>query len=151
MACRVQVVENHLTFPVVHSDTCTTYYIYIHVQYIHTCTPHIHTSPCCFNSLFHWTGTGWCENSTKWKSCKQVRARGNGAWACLAHALQCLCDGRACCPARALQLVICRSSRFHRCTWCFNFHLWFTGNSLNRHLNGNHIHVRSLQVAYCCH
>ena len=26
-------------------------------------------------SLFHWTGTGWCENSTRWKSCKQVRAR----------------------------------------------------------------------------
>jgi hypothetical protein len=24
--------------------------------------------------------------------------RGGGAWACLAHALQCLCDGRACCP-----------------------------------------------------
>ena len=30
----------------------------------------------------------------------------------LAHALQCLCDGRACCPARALQLVICRSGGF---------------------------------------
>ena len=36
-------------------------------------------SPCCFNSLFHWTGMGWCENSTKWKSCKQARARGGGA------------------------------------------------------------------------
>ena len=36
-------------------------------------------SPCCFNWLFHWTGTGWCENSTRWKSCKHVRARGGGA------------------------------------------------------------------------
>jgi len=26
--------------------------------------------------------------------------------------LQCLCDGRACCPPRALQLVICRSGGF---------------------------------------
>ena len=40
--------------------------------------------------------------------------RGRGAWACLAHALQCLCDGRACCPARALQLVICVFLRSHR-------------------------------------
>ena len=54
-------------------------------------------------------GTGLCENSTRWKSCKRVQSRGRGARACLAHALQCLCDGRACCPARALQLVICRS------------------------------------------
>jgi hypothetical protein len=36
-------------------------------------------APCCFNSLFHWAGTGWCENSTRWKSCKQVQARGGGA------------------------------------------------------------------------
>ena len=43
---------------------------------------------------FYWDGTGWCENSTRWKTCKQVRALGRGAWACLAHALQCLCDGR---------------------------------------------------------
>ena len=62
-------------------------------------------STCCFTG----NSTGWCENSTRWKSCKQVRARGRGAWACLAHGLQCLCDGRACCPARATQLVICRS------------------------------------------
>jgi hypothetical protein len=54
-------------------------------------------------------GTEWCENSTRWKSCKQARARGRGAWACLAHGLQCLCDERACCSVRALQLVICRS------------------------------------------
>ena len=54
-----------------------------------------------------WDSTGWCENSTRWKSHKPVRMRGRGAWACLAHGLQCLCDGRACCPARALQLVIC--------------------------------------------
>ena len=71
-------------------------------------------SPCCFNSLFQWDGTGWCENSTRWKSCKHVQPRGGGAWACLAHALQCLCDGRACCPARALQLVICVFLRSHR-------------------------------------
>ena len=30
----------------------------------------------------------------------------------MAHGLQCLCDERACCPARALQLVICRSGGF---------------------------------------
>ena len=45
----------------------------------------------------------------RWKQHKHVHACGRGAWATLAHALQCLCDGRACCPARALQLVICRS------------------------------------------
>jgi hypothetical protein len=54
---------------------------------------------------FYWTGTGWYENSTRWKSCKPVRARGGGAWACLAHALQCLYDGRACCSPRALQII----------------------------------------------
>ena len=32
----------------------------------------------------------------------------------MAHGLQCLCDGRACCPPRALQLVICWFWRFHR-------------------------------------
>ena len=69
-------------------------------------------SPCCFNSLFHWDGTGRYENSTRWKSCKLVKARGRGACARLAHALQCLCDGRACCPPRVLQLVICRSGGF---------------------------------------
>jgi hypothetical protein len=31
---------------------------------------------------------------------------------CLAHALQCLCDRRACCPAPAMQLVNCRSLGF---------------------------------------
>jgi hypothetical protein len=45
------------------------------------------------------------KNSTRWKSCKHVRARGGCAWACFAHGLQCLCDWRACCPARAMQLV----------------------------------------------
>ena len=69
-------------------------------------------SPCCFNSLFHWDGTGWYENSTRWKSCKPVQARGDGAWACLVHGLQCLCDGRACCPPLFMQLVICRSGGF---------------------------------------
>jgi len=29
-------------------------------------------SHCCFNSLFHWDGTGWSENSTRWKSRKRV-------------------------------------------------------------------------------
>ena len=37
----------------------------------------------------------WYESGT-WKPCKVVRARGGGSWACLAHGLQCLCDGRAC-------------------------------------------------------
>jgi hypothetical protein len=36
-------------------------------------------SHCCFNSLFHWDGTGWYENSTRWKSCKPVWTRGHGA------------------------------------------------------------------------
>ena len=36
-------------------------------------------SHCCFNSLCYWNGTGWCENSTRWKSCKQVQTRGSGA------------------------------------------------------------------------
>ena len=67
-------------------------------------------STCCFTG----NGTGRCENSTRWKSCKHVQPRGGGAWACLAHGLQCLCDGRACCPARALQLVICRFGGVHR-------------------------------------
>ena len=75
---------------------------------------HRHRHPVVSTRNFHWDGTGWCENSTRWKTCKQVHARGGGAWACLAHALQCLCDRRACCPARALQLVICVFLRFHR-------------------------------------
>ena len=33
----------------------------------------------CFNLLFHWAGTGWCENSTRWKSHKPVWTRGGGA------------------------------------------------------------------------
>ena len=47
------------------------------------------------------------KNKTKPYQC--MLASGGDTWACLAHALQCLCDRRACCPARALQLVICRS------------------------------------------
>ena len=70
---------------------------------------HRHRHPVVSNRNFYWDGWGWYKNSTRWKSCKRVRARGRGAWPCLAHALQCLCDGRACCPARAMQLVICRS------------------------------------------
>ena len=42
---------------------------------------------------------GVFENSTRWKSCKRVQIRGRGAWACLAHALQCLCDGCALLPS----------------------------------------------------
>ena len=51
-----------------------------------------------------------------------IRARGGDAWACLAPALQCLCDGRACCPALAMQLVIfvLEVSRFTGAvTWLF--------------------------------
>ena len=48
------------------------------------------------------TGTGYkdqllCENRT------------NAIDTCMWCALQCLCDGRACCSARAMQLVICRN------------------------------------------
>ena len=71
-----------------------------------------------FQYWFCWTGTrvGMTRllKRWKWKPCKRVRARDRGAWACLAHVLQCLCDGRACCPARVLQLVICRFLRCHR-------------------------------------
>ena len=65
-----------------------------------------------FQLVVHWDSTGWRENSTRWKSCKPVRTRGRGAWASLAHNLQCLCGGRACLLALALQLVICRSGGF---------------------------------------
>ena len=66
---------------------------------------HRHRHPVVSTRCFTGTGTGWCENSTRWKSYKLVQARGGGAWACLTHGLQCLCDGRACCPPRAMQLV----------------------------------------------
>jgi hypothetical protein len=56
-----------------------------------------------FQLVAHWDGTGWCENSTRRKPCTPARARGRGAWACLAHGLQCLCDGRACCPPLFMQ------------------------------------------------
>ena len=32
-----------------------------------------------FQLVVNWTGTGWCENSTRWKSCKPVRTRGRVA------------------------------------------------------------------------
>ena len=70
-------------------------------------------SRCCFKWLFHWTGPGWFEIPTEWNLYKRVRARGDGAWACFTHALQCLQDGRACCPSLPKQLVICR---FLRCS-----------------------------------
>ena len=92
---------------------------------------HRRRSRCCFKSLLHWTGTGWFEFPTEWNLCKRARARSGGAWACLAHGLQCLRDGRACCPVVPKQLVICRFLRFHRrrrSRCCFNllFHLdWY--------------------------
>ena len=61
---------------------------------------------CCFNLLFHWTGTGWFEVSTIWKPYKPVRARGHGTWEWLAHALQCLYHRCTFCPALSMQLVI---------------------------------------------
>ena len=63
---------------------------------------HLVVSTCCFT----WTGTGWIEFPTEWNLCKRARARGGGAWAWLAHGLQCLCDGRACCPVRLLFLEV---------------------------------------------
>ena len=68
---------------------------------------HQHRHPVVSTRNFYWDSTGWCENSTRWKSYKHARARMCGARACLARGLQCLCDGRACCPPRAMQLVIC--------------------------------------------
>ena len=74
-------------------------------------------APVCFTFhkvwLFHRTGTGWYEFRTEGKPCKRVRARGGDAWAWMAHGLQCLQDGRACCPVVLKQLVICR---FLRCS-----------------------------------
>ena len=86
-------------------------------------------SRCCFKWLFHWTGPGLFEIPTEWNLCKRVRARGGGACACLAHALQCLRDGRACCPVVPKQLVICRFLRFHRrrSRCCFKSLLHWTG------------------------
>ena len=49
----------------------------------------------------------------------------------MAHGLQCLCDGRACCPVLLKQLVICRFLRFHRrqsrCCFKSLFHRTGTG------------------------
>ena len=45
-------------------------------------------SPCCFNLLFNWTGSGWFDISAQWKPPKHVRARGDATWTCLTHALQ---------------------------------------------------------------
>ena len=75
---------------------------------------HRRRSRCCFNLLLHWIGTGWFEFPTKWNLYQQVRARSGGAWTCVAHGLQRLRDGRACCPVVPKQLVICRFLRFHR-------------------------------------
>ena len=106
---------------------------------------HRRRSRCCFKSLLHWTGTGWCEFPTEWKPCKRVRARGGGACACLAHGMQCLRDRRACCPVVPKQLVICRSSRFHgrRSPWLFQLvvSLDWHGLVLNVSLNGTSTNV----------
>jgi hypothetical protein len=59
-------------------------------------------------------------------------ASDDGAWACMAHGLQCLWDGHACCPTRAMQLVqscnlsFLRVSRFTDAVTCC-FILLFTG------------------------
>ena len=83
----------------------------------------------CFNLLLHWTGTAWFEIPTEWKTCKLVRARAYASCACLAHSLQCLRDGRACCPSLLKKLVICRvlevSPAPSRCR--FNSLLHWTG------------------------
>ena len=83
----------------------------------------------CFKLLSHWTGRCWFEFPTEWNLCKRVRARSGGAWTCLAHALQCLRDRRACCPVVPKQLVICRFLRFHRrrSRCCFKSLLHWTG------------------------
>ena len=118
------------------SRCCNTKrFIHVH-KYICTCHVvflgfHRRPSGCCFNSLLHCTGTCWFEILTEWNLCKRVRARGGGACACLAHALQCLRDGRACCPVVPKQLVICRFLRFHRrrsrCCFKLLFHCTGTG------------------------
>jgi hypothetical protein len=38
-----------------------------------------HRHPVVSTRNFYWDGTGWCENSTRWKSQKRVRARDGGA------------------------------------------------------------------------
>ena len=40
-----------------------------------------HRHPVVSTRNFYWEGTGWYENSTRWKSCKPVFTRGHGAWA----------------------------------------------------------------------
>ena len=67
-------------------------------------------SPCCFNLLFNWTGSGWFDISAQGKPPKHVRARGDATWTCLTHALQCLCVWGVCCPTLATQLVIDNST-----------------------------------------
>ena len=40
---------------------------------------HRHRHPVVSTRNFHWDGTGWYENSTRWKSCKCVQTRARGA------------------------------------------------------------------------
>ena len=50
--------------------------------------PMLHSSLILFAKLaFPWAA------AFSASTCKRVRTRGCGAWTCLAHALQCLCDG----------------------------------------------------------
>ena len=77
----------------------------------------------------HWNVPGWYECSTENKPRKQVCARASVSWTCLAHGLQCLRDGRACCPVVPKQLVICRFLWFHRrrSRCCFKLLFHWTG------------------------
>ena len=45
---------------------------------------HRHRHPVVSTGCFTGIGTGWCENSTRWKSHKHVQTRDHGALACLA-------------------------------------------------------------------
>ena len=71
----------------------------------------------CFKLLLHWTGMDWFEFPTQWKLYKCVHAQISGAWACLMHALQCLCNGHTCCPVFPMHHATCKLLflRFHQC------------------------------------
>ena len=83
----------------------------------------------CFTGLVR-VGLNFALNGNRANVYAHVAWRGGGAWACLAHGLQCLCDGRAGCPSLPKQLVICRFLSFHRrrhvvdSTCCFTGLVW---------------------------
>ena len=81
-----------------------------HDRHLHTYMSFWFSS--CNRAFFSWHNHILNVQEHRWKPYQPVQAHGDGAWACLAHALQCLCDGRACCPALFMQLVICRSWGF---------------------------------------